>query len=392
MPQRPGEHNQVTIGATPGQCAVLRHEVLLVVGSQTANSRAGLGETRDGLVEVGAGVELASPEIFAVGWVVAAGVALLGSVVHDGDTAGKDDKCEGVLEEGLVVLLAQPSRVIMIVNEGCEYTGVAELCADLVVHVDHGLRISLLLVEAVHGVVHSVVQEARHDLGVSSEIIRASVPDLTDSIDTSSLLEVGPEILLNMLDGVDADAVEAVLSNEPLDPIVKNFLNGCASCVKVGKTGNLALLNAVLVVVVDVAWGVNTGHWPSIRGIRQQCLIKHVSVVVAQALMIHTSNNRGNPDGIKAHPLDIIELGLETLEGSTTIISEISTRVATSIVGASSDTIGKGKVDVSRLPGVCVCCLRKRADAGSHQGGELEESHGGGLRGNGWKVEEAEEE
>lgn len=108
--------------------------------------------------------------------------------------------------------------------------------------------------------------------------------------------------------------------------------------------------------------------------------------------MIHTSNNRGDPDGIKAHPLDIIELGLKTLEGSTTIISEISTRVATSIVGASSDTIGEGKVDVSRLPGVCVCCLRKRADAGSHQGGELEESHDEELRGNGWKVEEAEEE
>lgn len=63
-----------------------------------------------------------------------------------------------------------------------------------------------------------------------------------------------------------------------------------------------------------------------------------------------TLNDGGNPDGIEPHALDIVELALETLEGSTTVSVEVTASGTASISGAASDTIGQGKVDVARLP------------------------------------------
>ncbi|KAI6774084.1 hypothetical protein HG531_000933 [Fusarium graminearum] len=88
-----------------------------------------------------------------------------------------------------------------------------------------------------------------------------------------------------------------------------------------------------------------------------------------------TLNNRSDPDSVEAHALDVVQLGLKTLKGATAIISEIATGIATAITITACNTICEGKVNVSRLPGVCISCAGEWAD-GSHQGGKLKKLHG----------------
>jgi len=100
-------------------------------------------------------------------------------------------------------------------------------------------------------------------------------------------------------------------------------------------------------------------------------------LAMTQTLFVRilTLNNGSNPDSVKAHALDIIKLSLKTLKSSTTVISKVATGVATVVATAARNAVCKRKVNVSRLPGVCVGSVGKGAE-GRHQGGELKKLHG----------------
>lgn len=70
--------------------------------------------------------------------------------------------------------------------------------------------------------------------------------------------------------------------------------------------------------------------------------------------MILTLYDWSDPDGIKAHALDVVELGLEALEGATTVVTQISTRAAAIVATAAGDAVCEGEVDVARFPRVGV--------------------------------------
>lgn len=64
----------------------------MVIAGKTAGGLACCSELGDGLVQVRVGVEVAAPQVFTVGGICAACVALLGAVVQDRDATGKDDE------------------------------------------------------------------------------------------------------------------------------------------------------------------------------------------------------------------------------------------------------------------------------------------------------------
>lgn len=141
----------------------------------------------------------------------------------------------------------------MVVEECAQSSGVGENGTDFVVHVDEILRGALLHVEPVHRVVDGVVEEAGHDLRVGLEVLRVALKHLTDGVDVGCCHETRPEVLLNVLDGVDAHAVELVLLYQPADPVAVHLANFRVLSFHIWKVGNLAVLNAGLRRVVNVA-------------------------------------------------------------------------------------------------------------------------------------------
>ena len=93
-----------------------------------------------------------------------------------------------------------------------------------------------------------------------------------------------------------------------------------------------------------------------------------------------TSDNGGDPDGVKSHALDVVELGLEAGKCTAAVLAQRSAGIATGVIGGTGDTVGQGKVDVAALP----CGLvggesqrRQRQRRGEECGGRL---HGDSLR------------
>ena len=138
----------------------------------------------------------------------------------------------------------------------------------------------------------------------------------------------------------------------------------------------MSSLDEILQVILSSILGVNF-----VQILSPVTMVSSISVyqmlAMTQTLFVRilTLNNGSNPDSIKAHALDIIKLSLKTLERSTTVISKIATSIATVIATATRNTVRKRKVNVSRLPGVCVCSVGEGAE-GRHQGGELKKLHG----------------
>lgn len=248
-----GEDNQVAVGTAPGVSRVGDVQVDVVVSCETTGSLSGGGQFLDGLVEVGIGVEATAPQILSVSWVVTTSVSLLGTIVQDGDTTCEDDISKSVLEQSLVVLDVQPALVVVVVEEGSQGRWVREGVADSVHHVYKRLGRARLLVKVVHRVVDCVVEEAGHKLGVRGKVGWVSVKHLANVVDTGSGREARPKVLFDVLDGVDADTVEAVLVYEPVDPGVEERADLALGGVDVGESGYLTYLDTGLVVVVDVA-------------------------------------------------------------------------------------------------------------------------------------------
>lgn len=76
-----GEDDQLAACTAPGVCCVGDVEMDVVVSCKAACVLACGVKLGDGLVQVGVGVEVATPQVLAVSRIGAAGVALLGAVV-----------------------------------------------------------------------------------------------------------------------------------------------------------------------------------------------------------------------------------------------------------------------------------------------------------------------
>lgn len=69
----------------------------------------------------------------------------------------------------------------------------------------------------------------------------------------------------------------------------------------------------------------------------------------------HTFNNWSNPDGIKTHPSNVVQLRLQSLESSSAVLAKITTGAAAAVALVPGDAIRQRKVYVATLPSRCVC-------------------------------------
>jgi hypothetical protein len=95
-------------------------------------------------------------------------------------------------------------------------------------------------------------------------------------------------------------------------------------------------------------------------------ILRPVAMVPASAVR----NNGRDPDSVESSTLDIVQFGLEPLEGTAAVVSEVRAGGTTSVGVAASDTVGKYEVDGAGLP--------SRGVSGVDDGGEGEEEGGEG--------------
>lgn len=58
--------------------------------------------------------------------------------------------------------------------------------------------------------IHRVVQQAVHDLLVRADVVDIAVQDLAHAVDARGLVVSLPEVLLDVLDGVDTETVDCI--------------------------------------------------------------------------------------------------------------------------------------------------------------------------------------
>ena len=63
----------------------------------------------------------------------------------------------------------------------------------------------------------------------------------------------GPEILRDLRDSVNADAIKVISVNDSLNPVLEVLAHIAIALVEVRETGESAVLNRVLIIPVDVA-------------------------------------------------------------------------------------------------------------------------------------------
>ena len=174
----------------------------------------GLGE----LEEIRCPIEVPPHDLSVVG-VVATCEALLTSIVKEGDTSGSKSEGKGALEESLVRLRVQEAGVVMIVHKDAESVNILEV---LVVSLPSASNISHAL--SVHpdvtdSEVHRVVEEGGNIVLVRANVCIVSIEVFAHLEDASGLAELRPEILGDLWDGVDTDAIEVVGLNKILNPV-----------------------------------------------------------------------------------------------------------------------------------------------------------------------------
>lgn len=168
------------------------------------------------------------PKSLSVGWVRTPIVSLLLSIVNVGNTFHAVDHGKGVLPERDVRDVRLEPGVIMIANKAAEHSRVFELYPVVAERRRNvGQRSGCAVEGGIDRVEQRVVENAVHRVVlVGGDVGGISVQDFSDGMNTRGAYEIGPEVLSNMLDGVDSDGIEVIRRNERLYPSVVRADNG----------------------------------------------------------------------------------------------------------------------------------------------------------------------
>jgi hypothetical protein len=73
-----------------------------------------------------------------------------------------------------------------------------------------------------------------------------------------------------------------------------------------------------------------------------------------------TCNDRCNPYRVEPQALNVVKLGLKTLEGTTTVVAKVAACASSRVAAAAGNTICEYEVDAAGFPCRGVCCRDKR--------------------------------
>jgi hypothetical protein len=346
------------------------------------------------------------PERFAVLGIIASAVVLLSTVVDEGNTVGGHGEDGGGAETLLVAsVVAEEAGVVVVIDEDTKGRDVLEVALLLVVAVLDLAHVLSSAEDVGDGVVHGVVEKSGEVLLVGTDVGGIAVEALAHLEDTGGFTELRPEVLGHLGDGVNAEAVEAVGVDEVLDPVLELATDPLVLLVEVGEVGKAAVLNltlvievgnlAVVVVVVsrvvgsDLAKVVSDGrdvvsndvdHHPDVHGVGggneglevvggSEVLVDGVPVAgpVAVVSGVEVVNNGADPDGVESHTLDVVQVVLNTLEGSTAVVAEVTAGAI--VLAILSKAISEELVNGALLPGSGVASVGDSGNGSRGEGG-----------------------
>ena len=198
-----------------------------------------------------------------------------------------------------------------------------------------------------------IVQHSIQRAQISRKVAHISIKDLPDSIDPSSILELFPEPFWHFGYSVDSDPVDLVFLDQVADPLQQLCADPIVLLFQVGQTCQSAVLDSVLVfcgevVVRDYAVPVvvvgrveghvlsvifvqvahmithNINHNPNIPlmasinkinkillGAKIAIQLINIPAPMPMIAAIPIINNRTDPNSIKSHSLNIIQIILQ---------------------------------------------------------------------------------
>jgi len=205
------------------------------------------------LVNVRVGVHVL-PERFSVLRVVTTSVGLLRTIVIEWNTSGGESKNKCVFEHLLVVVLVQESGIVVVIDEDTKSGWVSEFLVYLLDSSGDSLHGLGRAEDILDGVVHWIVEKTGNEVLIWTDVVRVAVEAFTHLEDSCRLSVLSPEVLWDLRNGVDSDAIELVCLHELLDPVFEILSHIWVLLVQVWKARKPAILNFVLVVpVIDVA-------------------------------------------------------------------------------------------------------------------------------------------
>lgn len=299
------------------------------------------------------------PKRFTISWVVTAVIVLFSTIVNEGDSFGGEREDSGVSQLGITIrVVVKETSVVVVVNKDTEGSDIAEVGSLLVVAALNVTHPGSISENIVNSVVHRVIKEGSDGALVASNIRRVSVEALTHLEDSTCWPKFTPEIFTDLRDSVNSDPIEAIIRYEISNPGLELGSDICVVLIQIGQVSQAAVLNVTLVIPVgDLAVGVvvyclvvggdlsvvstdrshvignNINHNPDsfgVGGVNEVFkLLSSAEVrvdlvpVFSPVAMVSTrrvSHNRRNPNSVKSHSSDVVELICDTNEGSTTVI------------------------------------------------------------------------
>ena len=118
-------------------------------------------------------------------------------------------------------VVVEEAGVVVVVNEQTKGVKILESAGFSVIAGLDATHVCPSAENIVDGVVHWVVEQASDVVLVGTDIGRVAVEDLTHLEDASRGAKFRPEVLLDLGNGVDADAIEAVGAYEGFYPVFK---------------------------------------------------------------------------------------------------------------------------------------------------------------------------
>ena len=255
-------------------------------------------------------------------------------------------------------MVVEETRVVVVVDKDTESIDVLEVLRLLVVAVADVVHGFGATEDVTDGVVHWIVEESSQVVLIWSNIGGIAVEALSHLEYTSSLTILRPEVSRHLWDGINPDAIEAILLDDALDPVLEVATHIGVALVKIWQVGQSTVLNGTLIVPVDVTravivltavervdlaevgadWGNvvsdDVDHNPDafVMGcldegfevvFRAEMLIDILPVggPVAVVAWLFILNDGRDPNGVKAHASDIVKVLDHTLVVTATVIA-----------------------------------------------------------------------
>lgn len=121
----------------------------------------------------------------------------------------------------------------MIVNENTKYINITEVLLIQTPSFGNLAHTFTIHKDVLDGEVHWVVEETRDIVLIVANVTIITIEDFSHLEDTCRLAIFAPEVLGNLRNGVDTDAIESIFLNQVVDPVLEVLSHIRVSLVEV---------------------------------------------------------------------------------------------------------------------------------------------------------------